>query len=312
MKLRMLVGLAAIIAIAVPAQARAGGFAGTVIAKQPHRGTLVLAARGGTGLTVHSSARTHLGDRISLQGLRLRDGTIRASRLRVVSHTRRAMIRGVVVRQLLRSTLVATGRSVITIRHRAARRLASASDHGGLRAGSIAEFRIRIDDDDLFEEAAIVVGQAGDVQIEGAVVSVSPLVVSVEGLPITITVPAGMTLPAALAAGQRIELIVHTAPGNLFTLVAIEEIENANQIGVREEVEVKGFVVSSSPTQIVVNSRGSVFTFAAPTGVRLPTLPVGTFVEVRGRSVNGVLTAERVKLEDGDDDGGSGGGHDGR
>jgi hypothetical protein len=310
MKVKMLVGLAAIVVIAAPAQARAGGFAGTVIAKQPKRGTLVLAVRGGTGLTVHASARTHLGDRIQFRGVRLRDGTIRASRLSVVSHTRRAMIRGVVVRQLPRLTLLATGRSVITIRHRAARRLASASDHGGIRAGSIAEFRVRIDDDDLFEEEAIVVGQAGDVEIEGAVVSVSPLVVSVEGLPITITVPAGMTLPAALAAGQRIELIVHTAPGNVFTLVAIEEIENANQIGVKEEVRVKGFVVSSSPTQIVVSSRGSVFTFAAPTGVTLPTLAVGTFVEVRGRSVHGVLTVERLKLEDGDDDG-SGEGHDG-
>jgi RNase P/RNase MRP subunit p29 len=305
----MLVGLAAVVAIAVPAQARAGGFVGTVIAKQPQRGTVVLAAHGGLGLTVHTSARTHLGDRISLQGLRLRDGTIRASRLRVVSHTRRAMIRGVVVRELRRSTLVATGRSVITIRHRAARRLASASDHGDFRAGSIAEFRIRIDDDDLLEEAAVVVGQAGDVEIEGAIISVSPLVVSVEGLPITITVPAGMTLPAGLAAGERIELIVHTAAGNVFTLVTIEEIENENQIGVRQEVEVKGVVVSSSPTQIVVNSRGAVFTFAAPAGTKLPTFRVGTFVEVRGLSVNGVLTAERLKVEDDDEGGGSGGGH---
>jgi hypothetical protein len=313
MKVKLLVGLAAIVAIAVPAQAKAGGFAGTVIAKQPQRGTLVLAVRGGIGSTVHASARTHLGDRISFRGLRLRDGTIRASRLSVVSHTRRAMIRGVVVRQLRRSTLVATGRSVITIRHRGARHLASRSDHGGLRAGNIAEFRIRIDDDDLFEEAAVVVGQAGDVQIEGAIVSVSPLVVSVEGLPITITVPAGMTLPAGLAAGERIELMVHPAAGNVFTLVAIEEIENENENGVQQEVEVKGTVVSSSPTQIVVNSRGIVFIFAAPAGVALPTLPVGTSVEVRGRTVNGVLTAERVKLEDGDGggdgDGGSGGGH---
>jgi hypothetical protein len=309
MKLKMLVGLAAIVATTVPAQARASAFAGTLVAKQSQRGKIVVAARGGIGLTVQTSARARVGDRISFQGLRLHDGTVRASRLRVLSHARRALIRGVVVRQLPRSTLVATGGSVITIRHRATRHLASASDHGGLRTGSIVEFRIRIHDDDLFEEAAIVIGQGGDVQIEGTVVSVSPLVVSVEGLPIAITVPIGITLPTALAAGRRIELIVHTAPGNVFTLVAIEEIENANQIRV-DEVEVKGRVVSSSSTQIVVNSRGSVFTFASPAGVTLPTLPVGAFVEVKGRSVNGVLTVERVKLEDGDD-GGSGDGHDG-
>jgi hypothetical protein len=302
MRVKFLAVLALLLAIALPAQAKAAAFRGTVIAKQPQRGTLVVAGRAGVGLTVHAS-RASVGARISVRGTRLRDGTIRATKLSVLSHTRRAVIRGVVVRQLSRSTLVATGRSVITIRHRAARRLASASDHGRLRAGTITEFRVRIEDDDLFEDDAIVVGQAGDVEIEGAIVSVSPLVVTVEGLPITITVPAGMTLPAALAAGQRIELIVHVAAPNVFTLVAIEEIENE----VEEEVEVKGFVVSSSPAQIAVNSHGAVFTFAAPAGVTLPTLPVGTFVEVKGVKMNGVLTVTGLELEDRD-----GGGHRGR
>jgi RNase P/RNase MRP subunit p29 len=302
--------LAALAAIVIPAQARAAGsLQGVVVAKQSQRAVLVLAGRGGAGLTVHAtSARAKLGDRLAVRGVRMRDGTVRASRVSVLSHTRRTVIRGVVVRQLRRLTLVATGRSVITIRH-AARRLASRADHGDLRAGDIAEFRVRFDDDDLIEEAETpALGQAGNVQIEGRVLSVSPLVVSVEGLPITITVPAGMTLPAALAAGARIELIAQVAAGNVFTLVAIEEIENANQIVREQEIEVKGFVVSSTSTQIVVNSHGMNFTFATPAGVTLPILPTGTFVEVKGRSVNGVLTLERLKLEDGDDDGGGGGG----
>jgi hypothetical protein len=302
MKVKLVVAIALLLAIAVPAQAKAAAFRGTVIAKQPQRGTLVLASRAGIGLTVHASRAT-VGARVSVRGTRLRDGTIQATRLSVLSHTRRAVIRGVVIRQLSRSTLVATGRSVITIRQRAARRLASASDHGRLRAGTIAEFRIRIDDDDLFEDDAIVVGQAGDVEIEGAVVSVSPLVVSVEGLPITITVPAGMAHPSALAAGPRIELVVHVTAPNVFTLVAIKEIENENEDEDDEGTEVKGFVVNSSPTTIAVNSHGAVFTFAAPTGVTLPTLPVGTFVEARGVTVNGVLTLTRLKVEHEDDHG---------
>ena len=306
MRVKILALFALLLALVVPAQARAAGFHGTVIAKQPQRGTLVLAGRAAIGLTVHTRTRASLGSRISLRGSRLRDGTIRASRLTVLSRTRHALIRGVVVRQLARSTIVATGRSVITIHHRAARRPASSSDHGGLRPGTIADFRVRIDDDDLFENHAIVVGQAGDVEIEGGLVSVSPLVVSVEGLPITITVPATVTLPVALAAGQRIELIVHVTAPNVFTLVAIEEIENANET--LEEVEVEGFVTASSTTQITVNSRGAAFTFAAPPGVTLPVLPIGTFVEARGAKVNGVLTVERLKIED-DDHGGHRGGH---
>jgi len=307
MRVKILALFALLLALVVPAQARAAGFHGTVIAKQPQRGTLVLAGRAGIGLTVHTRTRASLGSRISLRGSRLRDGTIRASRLTVLSRTRHALIRGVVVRQLARSTIVATGRSVITIHHRAARRPASSSDHGGLRPGTIADFRVRIDDDDLFENHAIVVGQAGDVEIEGGLVSVSPLVVSVEGLPITITVPATVTLPVGLEAGQRIELIVHVTAPNVFTLVGIEEIENANET--LEEVEVEGFVTASSTTQITVNSRGAAFTFAAPPGVTLPVLPIGTFVEARGAKVNGVLTVERLKIEDDDDDGGHHGRH---
>ena len=190
---------------------------------------------------------------------------------------------------------------MIVIRHRV---------NGGPLAGSVAEFRLRIDDDRLVEQAVRTVGRASNVEIEGRVVSVSPLVVSLESLPITITVPAGMTLPAALSAGDEVELIVSVGAGNVFTLVAVEQIENENQIEVEHEVEVKGFVVSSTATQLVVQSHGVAFTFGAPQGTTLPVFPVGTFVEVKGVVVSGKLTVERVKIEH-DEDGGSHGGHDG-
>src|SRR5262249_55510913 len=134
-----------------------------------------------------------------------------------------------VLGKIAHGTLVATGRSVILI-HPRARTLASASDRGDLRAGEIAQFRVRFDDDDLIEEAAPVpVAQAGTVRIEATVVSATPLVVSVDGLPITITVPAGTMLPAGLVTGARIELSVQVGSANTFTLVSIDEIENANQ-----------------------------------------------------------------------------------
>jgi len=124
---------------------------------------------------------------VLVQTTALRDGTFRAAHLRVLSHERRAIVRGVVMRRLARSTLVATGHSIVRIRSGATRTTASARDHGDLRIGEIGEFRIRFDDDDLVAEHVQAVGQAGNVRIEGAVVSVSPFVVSLEGLPITIT-----------------------------------------------------------------------------------------------------------------------------
>jgi hypothetical protein len=312
-KLRLLLGLAVLVALAGPAHARAG-FSGVVVAKQPHRGILVLAGPHGVGLTVHArAAGVRLGDRVALQGTRLRDGTVEGTRIRTVSHTRLAMIRGIVVRRLARLTIVAAGRSALAV-HRSAGRVArSASDHGGLRAGDVAEFRVRVEADELVENAPpVAVGQATTVRIEGTVVSVAPLVVSLEGLPITITVPAGVTLPSGLAAGRRIELTVQVGAADTFTLVAVDEVENENEPPAAEEVELKGFVVTSTAMQLVVRNGAATVTFNAPAGAALPILAPGTFVEVRGLRRNGVLTADRIRVEQDDDHSGSGhddGGH---
>jgi hypothetical protein len=236
MRLRMLVVSAVLVAVAAPlaavkpAQAGTGaaGFKGIVVAKQKQRGTLLIARAHGAGLTVRGGlARAKVGERVKIQGVRLHDGTIRMRRLHVLGHVRRATVRGTVLRSLARGTLVASGRSVVLI-HRRGRQLASASDHGGMHSGDVEKFRIRFDDNDDVVQAgaATQVGQADTAKIEGRIVSLSPFVVSLEGLPITITVPAGMTLPASLAVGDRIELTVQVGANNTFTLVAIDEQEN--------------------------------------------------------------------------------------
>lgn len=271
MRLRMLVVPAVLLAVALPAQARAAGFAGIVVAKQPQRGTFLVAGTHGVGLTIRGAvARTVVGDRVGGQGARLRDGTIRASRLHVLARVRTALLRGTVLRKLARGTLVSSGRSIVLI-HRSGRGLASAAHHGDLRPGDIAEFRIRFDDDDVVEAAPPAqLGQAATARIEGAIISLAPFAVSLEGLPLTITVPAGMSLPAMLAVGQRIELTVQVGPANTLTLVAIDDVENVNPAAAAQEVEVKGFVTSSTATQIVVNANGELLTFAAPAGTTLP------------------------------------------
>jgi FtsP/CotA-like multicopper oxidase with cupredoxin domain len=127
----------------------------------------------------------------------------------------------------------------------------------------------------------------------------SPLVVSVEGLPIEITVPSGMTLPT-LTPGEEVELTVQTGAGNTFTLVSINpgDDEDGN------EVEAKGTVTDSTASQITIDAGGAMLTFAAPAGVTLPVLAQGTFVEARGVTINGVLTLTRLRVEE--DGGGDG------
>lgn len=213
MKVKLLVALGVLLAFALPAQARAAGTTGVVVAKQAG-GTFVLAAAHGRAMTVHStSTRARVGDRVLVSG----------SRLAVVGRVHRTTIRATVVRQLSNATLVAAGHSMLRIYARGSRRLASGSDHGGPQPGDIAQFQVGFDqNDDLVQVAApILVGQAATLMIEGSVVSVSPFVVSVGGLPVAITVPAGMTLPT-LAAGDDVQLTVQLTVGtNTYTLVAV-------------------------------------------------------------------------------------------
>jgi hypothetical protein len=301
MKWTALLAVAAFLLAVGPATAAPKPISGTVVAKHADSGTVVLAGPNGLGVTVRvSPRRVRLGDRVSVLGKRLRDGTIRASRLHVLSHVKTARIRGVVAKRLAHGLRVASGHSLLTI-HTSRRALSS---HGhGLEEGAMGEFEIEIENEGLFEQGFTPVSQSGTVRIEGVLLGVSPLVVSLEGLPIEITVPSGITLPA-LTPGQEVELTVQPGAGNTFTLVSIDEDEANDAV---ENVEAKGAVVSSTSTQLVIDAGGATLTFAAPSGVVLPVLSPGTFVEVRGISINGVLTVQRLRL---DDDGGSGGGGD--
>jgi hypothetical protein len=297
MRLSMLAVAAVVAAAAIPAQAHAGRLAGVVVAKQ--HGTLVVTGARGAGTTVRiSRTRAKAGDRVAIRGRRLRDGTLGAMAVTVRARTHRALVRGVAMRHLRRTTFLAVGRSIVAV-------------HGApISTGAGVVVTVGIDDHGgLTELENHATARAGDVEIEGNVVSAMPFVVSLEGLPITITVPAGMTLPAALSAGDRIELTVSVSPGNVFTLVSIDELENAQQEA--DEVEVRGPIVSSTASMLSVLAHGATFTFAAPAGVTLPILPMGTFVEAKGVVVKGVLTLVRVKLEDDGGGDGDGGGHDG-
>lgn len=214
--------IAVVAAVALPASAHAARITGVVIAKDQKRGSLVVASRSGLGTTVRAPrAHLRLGDRLRVDGARLADGTLRARALRVVGHVRRAAVRAVVVRQLPRQTLVSTGGSIVSI-HRVSsgRRLSMTGSRSELRSGVVARFGLAISENGVSQTAATPLGVTTDVQIEGDLVSVSPLVVSVKGLPLTISVPAGMTLPTGLTLGMRVHMTVSVGEGNALTLVS--------------------------------------------------------------------------------------------
>jgi hypothetical protein len=228
MKRTALLAVAAFLLAVGPATAATHATRGVVVAKRARAGTIILSGAKGVGITVHvSSQRVRLGDRVSVVG----------KRVRVLSHVRRAMIRGVVVKRVTQGFRIASGPTLLTIH---TNRRALSSDGNDLQLGTMGEFEIEIEDDGVFEEGFIPVSQTGIV-----------------------------------------------------------------------EVEAKGAVVDSSATQLTISAGGGQLTFAAPDRVQLPLLATGTLVEVRGVSVNGVLTVQRLRAEDGDGNDGDSGGGDG-
>jgi len=296
MKRTALLAVAAFLLLAGSATAAPKAIKGVVVAKRAH-GTVVLATgRRGLAVSVRAGSRhLRLGDRVRVVG----------TRVHVISHVKRTRIRGLVVKRRAHAMRVASGHSVLTIHTRSR---ALASHHDGQREGEIGEFEIEFEHGDLVEHGFTAASPSGTVRIEGHLVSVSPLVVSVEGLPIEITVPSGMTLPS-LAPGQEVELTVQTGAGNVFTLVSIQPGDNENED--ENEVEAKGVVTASTTSQITIDAGGAELTFAAPAGVTLPVIATGTFVEARGVTINGVLTLTRLRTDDDGDGGGDGGGGDG-
>ncbi len=292
MKWTALLAVAAFLLAVGSATAAPKAVKGIVVAKRAHSGAVVVATgRKGLAVTVQAATRgVRLGDRVRVVG----------NRLQVVSHVKRTRIRGMVVKRLAHGLRVASGHSVLTIHTRSR---ALASHHDGQHEGEIGEFEIEFGDEGLVEQGFTAASPSGTVRIEGALVSVSPLVVSLEGLPVEITVPSGITLPA-LTPGQKVELTVQTGAGNTFTLVSIDSADNEAE----DRVEAKGTVTDSTPSAITIDAGGATVTFAAPDGVTLPVLATGTFVEARGVTINGVLTLTRLRTEDGDDDGGHDGG----
>ena len=87
----MPVAVAAFLLVVGPATAATHATRGVVVANRARAGTIILSGAKGVGITVHvSSQRVRLGDRVSVVG----------KRVRVLSHVKRAMIRGVVVKDI--------------------------------------------------------------------------------------------------------------------------------------------------------------------------------------------------------------------
>ena len=192
-----LLGLTVAAAAAVTGSAYGSSVPGVVVGSA--HGTLLVAARSGTVTALHGSLA--IGTRVSLDG----------SKVTAIGHARTAHIRGVVVSNRANMTFLSASSHVLVLHH--ARALASVSDTSQQQPGSVVQTTVAIDDQgELDEQNQQDVGQAQSVPIQATVASVGTgtVTLTVNGQPLTIPLPAGLTLPSTIV-GTTVTLNVSFA-----------------------------------------------------------------------------------------------------
>jgi hypothetical protein len=196
MKKLMLVAAVAAAAAAIFPTGAFAAFSGVVVGKSA--GSLAMASSSGTVRTVHSRVRARNGARVVVSG----------TTVRVTGFVHRARIHGVVVRRVRSTVFLAAGHSLFAVH--TGRRLSTAAGTGP-RTGAVVNTTVAVTPNgELDEDELEVVGQAQSIQIQAPVTAVGPgtITVSVNGTPLTISLPARIQLPASLV-GQTVVLTLN-------------------------------------------------------------------------------------------------------
>jgi hypothetical protein len=181
----------------LPATGGAATFRGVVIAKQ--HGSLLVATPGGAVQAVRG--RAALGMRIAVSG----------GGIAVVGRARSAVVRGIVVRRIGTTLVLASNRHLLAI-HKA--RVLADSAPSAPAPGSVVSATVGIRDGELEEEDEDEVGQvnASSIQVQATVASVGAgtVTLTVQGQTLTVPLPAGLTLPASIV-GQTVTISLSLA-----------------------------------------------------------------------------------------------------
>jgi ribosomal protein L19 len=241
-KLALLAAIAAAM-LAYPAVSSAASFRGVVFAKQAKRHALAVASAHGKVRVVRTNKmRIRVGTRVAVRARPLRDGTFRATHITVAGHAEKIELEGRIV-SVTPATAMTAGAIVLQTEHGAQVTIVVPAGTAlpDLKAGDEVEVEVALgdgntltlvkleqedeDEDDDDDDA----GEVQKTEVEGQLVSVTEptaatagaIVIKTEnGKEVTITVPAGTTLPA-LHAGDRVEAKVKVDNGTL-TLLRIE------------------------------------------------------------------------------------------
>ena len=176
----------------------AGSLRGVVVGHQ-HGVLLVASSR---GLVRAVAGRAEVGERVLVRGGRL---------AAVAGRAQRALIHGVVVRRNGRLTFLSASGHLLVVH---ARRTVASTGGSGPAPGTVVQQTVSFDQGSLDDQGEQDLGQTGQTQIQAQVAAVGQgsITLTVNGQPLVIQLPAGLTLPSSLV-GTTVTLNVSFAGG---------------------------------------------------------------------------------------------------
>ena len=298
---------------------------GVVIARDVARHTLVVSTSAHVVDTLRlSSARAvraiSLGAMESAKVSLLGDGTFRVASLAQSGVARAATLRATIVHSTSGRLTLSAGGSVFAIasaRSQSHDSSGNSSTSGAtLMSGDVVLVSTSINQNGLDETSLQQVGQTNLISLEGVLTSVSTssLVLAVdEGASTTIAIPASLTLPSTIVAGNEIEILVDNSSGT-FTLVSISDDAAATTSGASGvtssgdgqsvNVEIEGLVVAANATSLTIQpgDQAAQVIVAVPSSIDVSTITVGERIRARADLVAGVLTLSSFDVQSSEGD----------
>lgn len=306
---------AGLLAAATPASA-ATVWKGVVVAKDNGRSAVVTASANGHVRTARSpKARgLRIGQRVSITGTKLADGTFKASGLRVTGRAKTARVKAVVVRyqQAQRRLLVSAGGSTFALPRTSKRALASTSAETPVPGDQVVA-TVSVATGTPVATAVTTVGHLGTLEVEGIVTKLEggnlELLVAKAGY-VTFALPAGFTLPAGVKVFDEVKVIVAVGTDGKLTLIAVQgdEAKDRDDDGVDfdedgDKLTVEGTITALSDTSVTVRPGSSATTVTCTLRRPLSGFAVGNRVEMECfADAAGTLIVRKIKHEDDDED----------
>jgi hypothetical protein len=312
---RILVAVA-VGALAAPALAGAAqtpGTRGIVVQRDVKAGVVVVATGSGKLQRVKVAKPSGLAMGAVLQ--------VAGTKVKVVGHSHRAKLRGVVVRRHRHSFALAGNGSVLAVTS------PTPPPAGQQVTATVNVTPSALSDDD--GHAQVTNDDVAAAEIRGTVLSqdATTLNLTVAGFPLGLSIALGTQAIPALAVGTPVEAHVALGPDPanpnaiILTLVSLRVEENENNNNrMGDSVRAEGTVTAvteagplgSDPGSITINGEHGSVTFVIPAGFGMTGVMVGDRVEARGTPA-ATLDAQPTltRLESKPDNGGPGNGDDG-